>query len=66
VDSPVLGDESWAAGGLIQVGGGQGITHAFRLGNTVQTILMYGDLTPPNAAGSLAAAQAALAKARNG
>jgi hypothetical protein len=32
----------------------------------VQTILMYGDLTPPNAAGSLAAAQAALAKARNG
>ena len=66
VDSPVLGDESWAAGGLIQVGGGQGITHAFRLGNTVQTILMYGDVTPPNGAGSLAAAQTALAKARKG
>ncbi len=62
----MLGDESWAAGGLIQVGGGQGITHAFRLGNTVQTILMYGDTTPPNAAGSLAAAKAALAKARKG
>ena len=66
VESPVLGDESWAAGGLIQVGGGQGITHAFRLGNTVQTILMYGDATPPNEAGALAAAQAALAKARKG
>ncbi len=35
VEAPVLGDESWAAGGLIQVGGGQAITHAFRLGNTV-------------------------------
>jgi hypothetical protein len=66
VDSPVLGEESWAAGGLIQVGGGQGLTHAFRLGNTVHTILMYGDATPPNAAGALAAAQAALAKARKG
>jgi hypothetical protein len=66
VDSPVLGDESWAAGGLIQVGGGQGLTHAFRLGNTVHTILMYGDATPPNAVGALAAAQAALAKARKG
>jgi hypothetical protein len=66
VESPVLGDESWAAGGLIQVGGGQGITHAFRLGNTVQTILMYGDATPPNAAGSLAAAKAAVAKAQKG
>jgi hypothetical protein len=66
VASPMLGDESWAAGGLIQVGGGQGITHAFRLGNTVQTIFMYGDVTPPNEAGALAAAQAALAKARKG
>ncbi len=66
VDSPMLGDESWAAGGLIQVGGGQAITHAFRLGNTVQSILMYGDVTPPNVPGSLAAAQAALAKAQKG
>jgi len=66
VEAPVLGDESWAAGGLIQVGGGQAITHAFQLGNTVQTVSMYGEATPPNEAGALAAAQAALAKARKG
>jgi hypothetical protein len=66
VDAPVLGDDSWAAGGLIQVGGGQAITHAFKLGNTVQTVSMYGDATPPNEAAALAAAQAALAKARKG
>jgi hypothetical protein len=66
VDAPVLGDESWAAGGLIEVGGGQAITHAFRLGNTVQMVSMYGDATPPNEAAALAAAQAALAKARKG
>jgi hypothetical protein len=64
VDAPVLGDESWAAGGLIEIGGGQAITHAFRLGNTVQTVSMYGDATPPNEAAALAAAKAALAKAR--
>jgi len=62
--APALGDESWAAQGLIQVGGGQAITHAFRLGNTVHTVSMYGDVTPPTEAGALAAAQAALAKAR--
>ena len=66
VDAPVLGDDSWAAGGLIQVGGGQAITHAFQLGNTVHTVVMYGDRTPPSEAGVLAAAQAALAKARKG
>jgi hypothetical protein len=66
VDAPLLGDESWAAGGLIQVGGGQAITHAFRLGNTVHTVSMYGEVTPPTEAGALAAAQAALAKARKG
>ena len=64
--APLLGDESWAAGGLIQVGGGQAITHAFRLGNTVNTVSMYGEVTPPTEAGALAAAQAALAKARKG
>jgi hypothetical protein len=64
--APVLGDESWAAHGLIQVGGGQAITHAFRFGNTVHTVSMYGDVTPPTEAGALAAAQAALAKARRG
>jgi hypothetical protein len=64
--APVLGDESWAAQGLIQVGGGQAITHAFRLGNTVHTVSMYGEVTPPTEAGALAAAQAALAKARKG
>ena len=64
--APVLGDGSWAAQGLIQVGGGQAITHAFRLGNTVHTVSMYGDVTPPTEAGALAAAQAALAKARQG
>ncbi len=64
--APVLGDGSWAAQGLIQVGGGQAITHAFRLGNSVHTVSMYGDVTPPTEAGALAAAQAALAKARKG
>jgi hypothetical protein len=64
--APVLGDESWAAQGLIQVGGGQAITHSFRLGNTVHTVSMYGEVTPPTEAGALAAAQAALAKARKG
>ncbi len=66
VTAPLLGDESWAAGGLIQVGGGQAITHTFRLGNTVNQVSMYGDVTPPTEAGALAAAQAALAKARKG
>ncbi len=64
--APLLGDGSWAAQGLIQVGGGQAITHAFQLGNTVHTVSMYGDVTPPTEAGALAAAQAALAKARKG
>jgi hypothetical protein len=64
VQAPRLGDESWAAGGLIQVGGGQAITHAFRLGNTVHTVSMYGDVTPPTEAAALAAARAALAKAQ--
>lgn len=64
--APTLGDGSWVAHGLIQIGGGQAITHAFRLGNTVHTVSMYGDVTPPNEAGALAAAQAALAKARKG
>jgi hypothetical protein len=64
--APALGDESWAGQGLIQIGGGQAITHAFRLGNTVHTVSMYGDVTPPTEAGALAAAQAALAKAQRG
>ena len=64
--APPLGDGSWAAQGLIQVGGGQAITHAFQLGNTVHTVSMYGEVTPPTEAGALAAAQAALAKARKG
>ena len=61
---PQLGDESWVASGLIQVGGGQAITYAFRYGNTVHTVSMYGDETPPNPQAALAAAKAALAKAR--
>jgi hypothetical protein len=64
--APLMGDESWSAQGLIQVGGGQAITHAFRLGNTVHTVSMYGDVTPPTEEGALAAAQAALAKAQKG
>jgi hypothetical protein len=66
VTAPSLGDESWAAGGLIQVGGGQAITHTFRLGNTVNQVSTYGETTPPSEAVALAAAQAALAKARKG
>jgi hypothetical protein len=64
--APTLGDESWAGQGLIQIGGGQAITHAFRLGNTVHTVTMYGDVVPPSEEGALAAAQAALAKAQKG
>lgn len=60
---PQLGDESWIASGLIQVGGGQAITYAFRYGNTVHTVSMYGDETPPNPKATLAAAKAAFAKA---
>lgn len=62
--APPLGEESWAARGLIQIGGGQAITHAFRLGNAVFTVVMYGDTTPPNVAGALAGARAALARAK--
>jgi hypothetical protein len=64
LEAPPLGDESWAASGLIQVGGGQAITHTFRYGNTVHTVSMYGQATPPTEAGVLAAAKAAFAKAR--
>jgi pyruvate/2-oxoglutarate dehydrogenase complex dihydrolipoamide acyltransferase (E2) component len=64
VDAPALGEESWAARGLIQVAGGQAITHSFRLGNAVFTVLMYGEQTPPTEAGALAAAQAGLARAK--
>jgi hypothetical protein len=66
VDAPQLGDGSWAAGGLIQFGGGQAITHAFQLGNTVHTVSMYGDATPPSQVAALAAAKAALARASRG
>ncbi len=61
---PPLGDESWVASGLIQVGGGQAITYAFRYGNTVHTVSMYGDVTPPSPKAALAAAKAAFTKAR--
>jgi hypothetical protein len=64
LEAPELGDESWAASGLIQVGGGSVITHAFRYGNTVHTVAMFGDMTPPTEEGALAAAKAAFAKAR--
>ena len=49
--APLLGDESWAAGGLIQVGGGQAITHTFRLGNTVNQVSMYGEVTTADRGG---------------
>lgn len=65
LDAPLLGEESWAARGLIQIGGGRAITHAFRLGNAVFTIVMYGDTTPPTEVGALAAAKAALARAKS-
>ena len=64
LEGPELGDESWVASGLIQVGGGQAITYAFRYGNTVHTVSMYGDVTPPSPKAALAAAKAAFAKAR--
>jgi hypothetical protein len=46
------------------VAGGQSITYTFRYGNTVHTVSMYGERTPPTEADTLAAAQAALAKAQ--
>lgn len=64
VEAPKLGDDSWAAGGLIQVAGGQSITYTFQYGNTVHTVSMYGEGTPPTQAGVVAAAKAAFAKAR--
>jgi hypothetical protein len=64
LEGPQLGDESWVASGLIEVGGGQAITYAFRYGNTVHTVSMYGDVTPPSPEAVLAAAKAAFAKAR--
>jgi hypothetical protein len=63
LQGPQLGDESWVASGLIQIGGGQAITYAFRYGNTVHTVSMYGDVTPPSPKAALAAAKAALKKA---
>ena len=66
IEAPQLGDESWAARGLIQIGGGEAVTHTFRLGNTVFTVSMYGNVTPPTEAAALAAAKAALAKASRG
>jgi hypothetical protein len=63
IEAPPLGEGSWAASGLIQIGGGQAITHAFLLGNALITVSMYGDVTPPTEEGALAAAKAALAKA---
>lgn len=65
VDAPLLGEESFAAQGLIQIGGGRAINHTFRLGNAVFTVIMYGDVTPPSQAGALAAAKAALARAKS-
>ena len=64
LEGPTIGDDSWVASGLIQVGGGQAITYAFRYGNTVHTVSMYGDVTPPSPTAALAAAKAAYAKAR--
>lgn len=57
LEAPLLGEESWAARGIF-------ITHSFRLGNAVFTVATYGDATPPTEAGALAAAQAALARAK--
>ena len=59
-----LGDESWAAHGLLQIGGGEVITHAFRLGNAVFVVTTYGQETPVTPAVASAAAEAALAHAR--
>jgi hypothetical protein len=64
VDAPQLGEESWAARGIFQAAVGQGITHSFRLGNAVFTVLTYGDATPPSEADALAAARAALERAK--
>lgn len=59
-----LGEESWAAHGLLQVGGGEVITYAFRLGNAVFVVTTYGQQTPVTPAAARVAAEAALARAR--
>jgi hypothetical protein len=57
-----LGDESWAAHG--GAGGGEVITHAFRLGNAVFVVTTYSAQAPVTPAAASAAAEAALAHAR--
>jgi hypothetical protein len=66
IAAPPLGDESWAAGGVVQVADTGIITHAFRLGNAVFVVSMYGSRTPVSEPGALAAAKAALARAKIG
>jgi hypothetical protein len=65
IPAPKLGDESWAAQGFIQVGGGVVVTHAFRLGNAVFVVTTYGERTPVSKADALAAAKAALTRAHH-
>jgi hypothetical protein len=65
LDAPKLGDESWAARGIIAYGaGGQVISHSFRLGNAVFLVTTYRVSTDVPTAAALAAAQAALKRAR--
>ncbi len=59
-----LGEESWAARGLLRVGGGEVITYSFRLGNAVFVVTTYGQATPVTPEVARAAAEAALARAR--
>jgi hypothetical protein len=66
IGAPPLGDESFAVQGLLQAAEGEALTHAFRLGNAVVVVSMYGNVTLPSQAAALAAAKAALAKARRG
>jgi len=50
----------------VAVGGGEIITHAFRLGNLVVVVSLFAARNPPSRSDALAAAEKALARARSG
>ncbi len=62
IPAPPLGDESWAVRGPVAVAAGAIISHAFRVGNLVEVVSLFGTRTPPTPREALIAARAALAR----
>lgn len=62
IPAPPLGDESWAVRGPVAVAAGAIVSHAFRVGNLVEVVSLFGTRTPPTAREALIAARAALAR----